>query len=256
MKFTFLGTGASVGIPMIGCDCSVCKSKDPKNNRMRPSALLQINNKNILIDAGPDFRAQALKYGIKHIDLLVLTHSHYDHTAGLDDLRVFYFLDKKPIRCLLSEENLKELQQRYFYFFNPIDHVTTVDMKFDFHTFDEDFGEFDLDGINFSYFSYMQLQTIVYGIKINDFAYVTDIKSFSDELITFLKGTKTLVISAIEKKATRAHFGIDDAISFAREVGAEKTYLTHIDHDIDYEKISKTLPKDVKLAYDGLELKI
>jgi phosphoribosyl 1,2-cyclic phosphate phosphodiesterase len=255
-KFIFLGTGCSIGTPVIGCDCDVCKSKDKKNNRLRPAGLFCVNGKKILVDCGPDFRSQALKYNIKDIDALFLTHLHYDHSGGIDDLRVFYFINNKPINCFLSEETLEELKQRCFYFFNPIDDIPTIDLKFDFHLFEDDFGEVDFYDMKISYFSYFQEKIKVYGLKIGDLAYVTDIKKFDGRLIDELSNVNTLIISAIKKDPTKAHFGLDEAVSFAREVQAKKTYITHLCHDLDHEKTNKSLPSDICLAYDGLEIDI
>jgi len=251
-RFLFLGTGSSTGVPIIGCDCDVCRSSSLFNKRHRSSGLVTIGDKKLLIDVGPDFRTQALNYGIKEIDALLLTHTHFDHIAGIDDLRVFYFRRKEPLECLLSEETLASLKDRYHYLFLPIGEVPTTSAQLSFKMIEEDYGEVDFLDMKIGYISYFQGNMKVTGFRFGDFAYVSDIREFTDEVFVILRGVKKLVVSAPVKKPSALHFSLDEGIEFARRVGAEKTWFTHLSHQIDYDNIE--LPDGIRLAHDGLEI--
>jgi phosphoribosyl 1,2-cyclic phosphate phosphodiesterase len=252
--FLFLGTGASMGVPIVGCKCSVCSSTSKYNKRFRPSALIKLNKKNFLIDVSPDFRSQALINKIENIDALIFTHLHYDHSAGIDDLRPIYFERNKAIDCLLSPETLNEMEKRFYYFFEPISSVSTFSNIFKFHLLEEDVGNTDFLGIPINNFSYFQMGMKVSGYRFGDLAYVTDIREYDDNIFSSLKGVKKLVISALRSQSSQAHFSISESINFAQKVNAEKTYFTHIAHDVDHNEENKQLPKGIELAYDGLEI--
>ena len=253
-KITFLGTSFCLGVPVVGCKCDVCVSKNKKNKRLRPSILLELEGKKILVDVAPDFREQALKHQINDIDALFLTHAHYDHVAGFDDLRVFFYLNDKKIPCILSEDTLKSLKKTFHYLFKGKSNQTVDDIRMDMKVLENDFGDFDLFNKKFRYFSYFQENAKVNGFKINNFAYVTDIKKYTDELVDELMDIDTLVISAPLEEPTNSHFGFEDVLSFSREVKAKKTIITHISHFIDHEKVMKKLPKDFSIAYDSMEI--
>lgn len=253
-KFLFLGTGASMGIPVIGCTCKVCTSLVPQNKRLRPSALIEVMGKRFLIDVGPDFREQALKYGISHLEGLLLTHVHFDHIAGIDDLRALYFTHKTKTPCLLSKETLEDLKVRYHYLFKPMAEHTTMSAQIEFVPLDKDFGEVDFRGVKIGYMSYYQGKTKVTGFRVGDFAYVSDIRTYSDEIFHSLKGVHTLVVSALRERPSPVHFTIDEAVEFAQKVGAKKTYFTHIAHELDHLETNKKLPRGIELGYDGLQL--
>lgn len=244
-----------MGVPIIGCDCKVCTSSAPKNKRTRPSALLKFGDKNYLIDVGPDFHAQALKHKINHLDGVMITHTHYDHIAGLDELRIYHFRQDKPIPCLLSKETLKELKVRYHYFFSPgEDEMHSAKLKF--QILPDDNGEVTFEDLSLKYISYTQAGMKVNGYRFNDLSYVTDIQEYSEEIFNILKGTTTLIVSALRWTKSPVHFSLDEAIDFANKVGAKQTYFTHIAHDIDHEETSKKLPPNMALSYDGLEIEI
>lgn len=251
MKLLFLGSGGSTGVPMIGCSCKICMSSDKKNKRHRPSVLLTDGKKRFLVDIGPDYRTQALKYGIDTLDGLIVTHSHYDHIAGLDELRVYTFRQKKPVPCLLSQETYKELKVRYHYFF-PKDSVH--DTKLKFSILDEESGKTMFQGLSVEYFSYVQIGMKVNGFRFNNLAYVTDIMEYDESIFDSLKGLDTLILSGRRWKKSIAHLSIDEGIDFAKKTGAKKTYFTHISHEIEHKKDSKKLPEKIFLAYDGLEI--
>lgn len=247
-RFLFLGTGASMGVPVIGCSCNVCLSSSAKNKRCRSFALLRVNGKAFLLDVAPDFRTQALKYAIQHLDGILITHSHYDHIGGFDDLRIYCFLQKRPLPCLLSRETLAELKRRCHYMMDA--------SQVAFQPLGADFGEVDFEGLKVKWVSYVQQQMKVTGYRLGSFAYISDIREYTQEVIEKLQGIDLLVLSALRHKASDMHFSLEEGITFARKVGAKRTFFTHIAHDLDYEKTNKELPEDIRLAFDGLELEI
>lgn len=253
-KLVFLGTGGSMGVPMIGCSCSVCQSQDSHNRRLRSSALLQIGEKRFLIDASPDFREQALRVQLKQLSGVLITHSHYDHVGGMDDLRVFHILQKVRLPCYLSEEAFGEIKNRYAYFFRPISEQISVSPQLDFHVLKEDTGRFTCDSVTFKYLTFFQPGTKVTGYRLGDLAYVSDIRTYSESVFDELAGVEILILSALRWTPSPMHFSIDEAVAFARKVGAKKTYFTHIAHELDHRETNAKLPPDIRLAYDGLEI--
>jgi phosphoribosyl 1,2-cyclic phosphate phosphodiesterase len=253
-KFLFLGTSASAGIPVIGCKCAVCTSASPYNQRLRPAGLVQIGGKSLLLDVGPDFRQQALKYKISHPDGLILTHTHYDHIAGVDELRAFYVRSKKPFPCLLSRESLEELRARYAYLFQPIGDVPTLSAQLAFQTLEEEVGNTEFLGLKLGYMSYFQGGMKVNGFRFGDFAYVSDIREYDGTVFVALKGVQKLVLSALREAPSKLHLTLDEAVAFAQKVGAKETRLTHVSHSVDHEAINRKLPPAIQLGYDGLEM--
>ncbi len=252
--FLFLGTGGSAGVPVIGCSCAVCRSTSSYNHRLRPSGLLKIDGKTLLIDVGPDFRTQALKYGIDHLDGLILTHTHYDHIAGIDDLRTFYLKTRKKLPCLLSRMSLDDLEKRYYYLFHPIGTVPTLSAQLEIHLLPHAQGEGEFLGIKIGYITYKQGGCQVNGFRFGNFAYITDIREFENSIFESLVGVKTLVISALREESSPLHLSLQEAIDFVKKVGARRTWITHISHSLDHESTNRKLPKSIQLGYDGLEL--
>jgi phosphoribosyl 1,2-cyclic phosphate phosphodiesterase len=248
--FLFLGTGASAGVPVIGCKCVVCKSNSLKNKRFRPSGLIQMAGKSLLIDIGPDFRSQALQFNVDHIDGLLLTHTHYDHIAGIDEVRIFNVRQKKPLPCLLSRESFEEMRKRYHYFFNE----EGLSAKLDFIPFDGDQGEVEFLGIKINYCNFYQSVMKVSGFRIGEFAYISDIQKYETSVFDALKGVKTLVLSALRPEPNPFHLSFEEAITFSRKVGADQTWLTHLGHFLDHEAMNEMLPVGFKVAYDGLKV--
>lgn len=251
-SFTFLGTGASSGVPRIGCSCDVCRSTHPCNQRLRPSGVIRAGEKSLLVDIGPDFRQQALKYGLHSLDGLLLTHTHYDHIAGIDELRAFNFIQKKPFPCLLSKETLTDLQVRYSYLFKKKGEIESDAAEIDCQVLPKDVGEIEFLGVQIQYLSYWQGGMKVNGYRIGNFAYVSDIREYDDSIFRALKGVQKLVLSALRKEPNRVHLSLDEAVVFARKVGAHQTWLTHLSHEIDHETACRLLPPDVQPGYDGL----
>lgn len=254
MKILFLGSGGSMGIPIIGCSCKTCHSKNPKNKRLRPSILITEKCKRFLIDVGPDYRYQALKHQIDHLDGLLITHTHYDHIAGLDELRIYTFVHKKPVPCLLSRQSLDELKIRYHYFMPLNEKDDLHEPKLTFQLLEGDHGETTFEGLNIAYCSYDQLGMKVNGFRIGKFAYVTDILDYREDIYEILKGAETLVISGRRWKKSKAHISLEEGIEISKKIGAKKTYFTHISHEIEHDETSERLPDGFFLAYDGLEI--
>jgi len=204
-----------------------------------------------LIDVGPDFRQQAMKFGIHKIDGLLLTHTHYDHVAGIDDLRIFSVRQKKPIPCLLSSASHEALQVRYAYLFQQ---GVSMTAQIDCQVLEEERGEVDFLGHRVGYCHYSQGGMKVTGFRIGNFAYISDIHDYEPSVFDSLKGVKALVLSALRQAPTHLQLSVEEAVEFARKVGAEHTRLTHLSHFLEHEKVNAKLPKDVQLGYDGLTM--
>ncbi len=250
-QFVFLGTGASAGVPLIGCQCAVCRSSLPYNNRLRSAGWIRVGGKSFLIDVGPDFRQQALMHGIDRVDGLLLTHTHFDHIAGIDDLRVYSARQERAVPCLLSQESYDELVVRYHYFFKKGKNLTA---QFSYQVINEPEGEALFEGLSVKYFHYRQGDMGVSGYRIGDFAYVTDIRDYDETIFSFLKGVNCLVLSALREEPSHLHLSLDEAVAFARRAGVKKTRLTHLSHFLDHEEINQKLPPDVQTGYDGLTM--
>lgn len=248
MKFLFLGTGASAGVPVVGCKCSVCKSGDFRNNRLRASGLLQVGELNFLIDVSPDIRFVALKYEITQLNGVFLTHPHEDHIGGMNDLRSYSFLNHNKLMPLfLSETTNAVLHARFNYLLDRFDRTILKEKR----------GRVSIDGVDVIYFTYSQQGLLVNGFRFDKFAYLTDIKDYDSSIFDELDGVETLVLGAINERDSRMHFSIKEACEFKEKIRSVKScYLTHLSHEVDYETISKALPKGVLLAYDGLNINV
>lgn len=254
--FLFLGTGSSSGIPMIGCQCGVCKSSDPHDKRLRPSGLLMIKGKKIVIDSGPDFRQQALKYQLNTIDGLLITHSHFDHVAGLDELRSYYLINRKNLPVIVSRPTIDDLKRRYDYLFREKSWSHSLTAQLDFCVLEEERGTIQFLDIPIQYMRYEQASTPVNGYRIGSFAYVSDIRNYPKTIFEDLQGVETLVVSALRHETSLMHFNLEEAIAFSRHVGATQTYFIHMGHELDHAKTNAMLPSGFQLAHDGLELEL
>jgi phosphoribosyl 1,2-cyclic phosphate phosphodiesterase len=253
VKVTFLGSGTSQGIPVIACSCAVCTSADTRDKRLRSSILLQVDDKNIVIDSGPDFRYQMLRAGVTHLDALVFTHEHKDHTAGLDDIRAFNYKQGEAINVYAHKRVQDALKKEFSYIFahHKYPGIPQLDL------FEIGHHPFEVAGVPFIPIEVMHFQLPVLGFRIADFTYITDAKTVSDVEKAKIKGTKVLVINALQQEKHISHFTLEEALAFAQEIGAEKTYFTHISHRLGtHQKISELLPAGVELAYDGLYIEL
>lgn len=253
-KLLFLGSGGSTGVPMVGCGCAVCTSIDPHNQRLRPSVLLTIGDKKLIVDTGPDFRLQALLYTIKHLDGVLLTHTHFDHIAGLDELRTFYLLKRQVLPLLVSQTTLNEIKKRYDYLFQKKSDTKSLAAQLDFHVLEGKRGSVRFLDIPIQYVSYHQGGTEVTGFRIGDLAYIPDIKEYNESIFDDLKNLKVLIVSALRYTPSPVHFSIDEAIAFATKVRPKQTYFMHIAHELDHRPTNASLPKGIALAFDGLSL--
>ena len=253
MKVTFLGSGTSQGIPVIACSCAVCTSADTRDKRLRSSILLQVDDKNIVIDSGPDFRYQMLRAGVTHLDALVFTHEHKDHTAGLDDIRAFNYKQGEAINVYAHKRVQDALKKEFSYIFahHKYPGIPQLDL------FEIGHHPFEVAGVPFIPIEVMHFQLPVLGFRIADFTYITDAKTVSDVEKAKIKGSKVLVINALQQEKHISHFTLEEALAFAQEMGAEKTYFTHMSHRLGtHQKISELLPAGVELAYDGLYIEL
>ncbi|QKJ28494.1 MBL fold metallo-hydrolase [Mucilaginibacter mali] len=251
MIVTFLGTGTSQGVPVIACECEVCTSTDTRDKRLRTSVMLEGEGKVIVIDSGPDFRYQMLRAGVKHLDAILFTHEHKDHIAGLDDIRAFNYRQKNAIDVYADERVQKALKQEFSYIFHEFKYPGIPELKL--HTIGLE--PFDIGKIHFTPIEVMHYKLPVLGFRIKDFTYITDAKTVSEQEKEKIKGSKILVINALQFDSHISHFTFDEAMAFAEEMAAETTYFTHISHRLGrHQDISKRLPANIKLAYDGLKL--
>ena len=239
---------------MIGCPCPVCSSLDPCDKRLRPSGLLAIGGRKLLIDAGPDLRLQALRYHIDHLDGILITHSHFDHIAGLDELRAYYLLHRSPLPVLLSQPTYLDLRQRYDYFFKERIPGVSLPAQLDFHVIEEERGEISFLGLDIGFMRYEQSSMPVTGFRFGHFAYISDIRQYPETIFQDLSGVDILVLSMLRQETSFMHLNLEEALTFARKVGAARTYFTHMSHEVEHAAVSSLLPNGVYLAYDGLKL--
>ena len=253
MKVTFLGTGTSQGVPVIACDCEVCSSDNPKDKRLRSSILISSKDKSIVIDTGPDFRQQMLRANIQKLDAVVFTHEHKDHIAGLDDIRAFNYKQKSAMDIYATEAVQDALKREFYYVFADFKYPGIPLM--DLHTID--LTPFSIGDIHLTPILVMHYKMPVLGFRINDFTYITDAKTINEIEKEKIKGSKVLVVNALQKDKHISHFTFDEALAFADEMQAETTYFTHISHKLGtHDEISNQLPPHIQLAYDGLEIEI
>lgn len=256
MKVTVLGSGTSHGVPSIGCDCAVCASTDPKDRRTRPSIYLESDRTRVLVDTSTDLRFQALANDIRRVDAILFTHSHADHVMGLDDVRRFNQMQGGAIPCYAGAETLASLRQMFGYVFNPPQQIGGGLPQLVLHEIDGPFAVGDLDVVPVPVW---HGQLPVLGFRIGSFAYLTDCNRIPEEswpLLTCDGGVRTLILDALRRRPHSTHFSLSEACDVARRLGADRTYFTHICHDLGHEATNAQLPAGMELAYDGLVLTI
>lgn len=253
IEITFLGTGTSQGVPVIACSCEVCTSDDPKDKRLRCSILVETAGKTVCIDSGPDFRQQMLREKVQNIDAVVYTHEHKDHVAGADDIRAFNFKYNKHMNLYADERVKLALQREFPYAFseNPYPGVPLLNIV------DIENKKFNAEGIEFTPILLMHYKLPVFGYRIGDFAYCTDVNFIAEEEKKKLKGLKVLVLSALRKEKHNSHFSLSEALEIIEELKPEKAYLTHVSHLMGmHREVSLELPDHVFFAHDGLKITI
>lgn len=248
-EIEFLGTGTSTGIPVIGCGCNVCKSSDFKDKRLRTSAIVRIGGKNILLDCGPDFREQMLRASSHKLDMALLTHSHYDHVGGIDDLRPYCYPEHFPIYA--QQNVLDDLVARvpYCFYKNPYPGVPQFQL-----TAIEPNQPIVLGDVKIEALPIWHYKLLINGYKIGDnLAYITDAKTIDDEVINSIKGIELLIINSLRIEPHMSHMSLEETLKIVERIKPKQTYLIHMSHDMGkHEEVEKKLPKGVAFAYDGL----
>ena len=254
LKITFLGTGTSQGIPVIGSNHPVCKSIDPKDKRLRVSALVSWEDYNYVIDCGPDFRAQMLTNEVLKLDGILFTHEHSDHTAGLDDIRP-YFFRQGDVLIYAHKRVADSLKRRFDYIFadeNRYPGAPAVAVNL----IDKD-HPFSIGGIKVTPIEASHNRIKVLGFRIKDLTYLTDVKTMTSVEMEKVKNSKVLVVNALREEPHHSHFNLEEALAFIEQVKPETAYLTHISHMLGFhEEVEKKLPKNVHLAYDNLTITV
>lgn len=248
MKLTFLGTGTSVGVPTIGCTCRVCSSTDPHDKRLRASVLVESGDTRVLVDCGPDFRQQMLGREFKKIDAVLLTHEHYDHVGGIDDLRPFCTFGEVDVYA--DRNTVGDLRRRIPYCFGESKYPGVPKINL---SVVEPHRPFSIDSIDVLPIQVMHGKLPILGYRFGDLVYITDMKTIRQEEMEYLKGVKILIVNALRfSPEHHSHMTVNEAMEFIRMVSPEKTYFTHMGHDIGlHEKVNRQLPDDMDLAYDG-----
>jgi phosphoribosyl 1,2-cyclic phosphate phosphodiesterase len=255
MKLIFLGTGTSTGIPMLGCNCPVCTSTNPKNNRTRPSLLVTYEDKNILIDASTDLRQQALRHKLMNIDAVLCTHVHADHVFGLDDLRPYNEKHKKELPFYATKRDCEELKDIFHHVFEPPLQIGGGLPRIKLIEIDPK-RPFELFGLRILPIEIYHGILPILGYRIGGMAYLTDCSRIPEESFENLKELDVLILDALRVKEHPTHFNIEQAVAAAQRIAARRTFFTHIAHDLDHGTTNKMLPKGMELAYDGLEVSL
>lgn len=253
LHIQFLGTGTSTGIPMIGCDCTVCTSKNPKDNRLRSSILVQSNKTSLIVDTTPDFRYQMLRTHTRRLDAVLFTHPHKDHMAGLDDIRAFNFFSQKAMDIYANSLTEEAVKRDFYYAFAdkkypgvPELNLITIDEK-----------PFVIEDIPVQPILVYHHKMPVFGFRFGDFTYITDANRIEEDQKALIRGSKVLVLNALRKEAHISHFTLQEAVDLANELDIPEVYFTHISHQLGlHDTINQELPPHIQLAYDGLDLRL
>ena len=253
LTIRFLGTGTSTGVPMIGCTCPVCTSADPHDNRLRSSILVQSPATTIVVDTTPDFRYQMLRTHTRRLDAVVFTHSHRDHLAGLDDVRAYNFFTQKAMDIYASPQTAEAIYRDFYYAFADTKYPGVPELNM--ITIDEE--PFTIGDIEVIPIEVMHHKMPVFGFRFGSFTYITDANKIEPASKEKIRGSSGLVLNALRKESHISHFTLDEAVALSNELGVKQAYFTHISHQLGkHEAVNKELPPHIRLAYDGLEVKV
>jgi phosphoribosyl 1,2-cyclic phosphate phosphodiesterase len=252
MKVTFMGSGTSLGVPTIACPCAVCTSDNPKNKRTRPSLLVQVNDRNLLIDTSTDFRQQAIREKLKRVDAVLYTHAHADHILGLDDLRPFNYFQQMHIPCFGNEPTMNYICNMFHYVFTdpqPGGSIPRIEPKIIN-------DKFEFQGVSIQPLPVLHGKLLVNGYRIGTLSYITDCSEIPEETYGFLKGTLVLILGVLRYEPHHTHLNVDKALQIIDRVQPQRAYFTHLSHDFDHDKTNAELPSHVQLSYDGLHFEM
>jgi len=253
MEITVLGTGTSQGVPVVACECAVCRSIDPRDKRLRTSVIIQNGHTTVAIDAGPDFRQQMLREKVKSLHAVVITHSHKDHIGGLDDVRAFNWIQKRPMDVYATSEVLKVVKNEFSYAFEEDKYPGVPQINL--HTIDSE--PFCVNDLEFIPLKALHYKLPVLGFRVGDFSYLTDANYIAPEELEKMRGSKVIILNALRKEKHISHFNLEEAIALVRELKPEKAYFTHISHQMGFHaEVEKELPENIHLAFDGLKFKV
>ena len=253
LKITFLGTGTSTGIPLIGCSCAVCTSANPKDKRLRSSVLVESSSTTVVVDTTPDFRCQMLRIHNTKLDAVLFTHPHKDHIAGLDDIRAYNFFQRKPMDVYANALTAEALEREFAYVF--ADKRYPGIPQINLNTIDE--TPFDIGDINIQPFTVWHHKMPVFGFRFGKFTYITDANKIDNPVKEKLKGSDVIVLNALRNEQHISHFTLNEAIALVEELQIPNAYFTHISHQLGkHDDVEKNLPPGIHLGYDGLVLTI
>lgn len=253
LSIEFLGTGTSQGMPVVGCGCDVCRSADPRDHRLRTSALLQVDGRQLLIDAGPDLRQQLLRAKVEHLDAVLLTHEHMDHISGMDDLRALNYRMRRPMDIHGSPETLEAVKRVYSYAFAEHRYPGVPELRL----LPIASRAFEAGGVGVETIHVMHHRMPVLGFRIGGLAYITDAKTMADDEVERIRGIDTLVLNALRIEPHPSHLNLEEALALVERIGARRAFFTHISHLLGkHEEVARQLPARVALAHDGLRLTV
>jgi phosphoribosyl 1,2-cyclic phosphate phosphodiesterase len=249
IRVTFLGTGTSIGVPVITCDCPVCMSENEHDKRLRTSVMVQVQNRTFVIDCGPDFRIQMLREKVMNLDAVIFTHEHRDHIAGLDDVRAFNYVLNKKIDIYGTKQVMEAIRIEFPYIFSDSRYFGAPQLTV--HCIDD--KPFRINNVEFTPIHVLHENLPVNGYRIGDFTYITDASAISDEEKQKIRGSKVIVLNALRNSRHVSHFSVSEAVDILLDLAPEAAYLTHLSHFVGlHDEVNSRLPENIRLAYDGL----
>jgi phosphoribosyl 1,2-cyclic phosphate phosphodiesterase len=254
MRVTFLGTGTSTGVPVVGCHCRVCTSTNPKDQRLRQSVAIETGGKHLLIDTTPDLRLQLLRHPIPRLDFVLFTHSHADHMMGLDDIRPFNFRQRESIHAYANAPTAKAVRRAFSYIWDDRSQIGGGKPQLELHEIE---GKFSHDGVEITPIPVAHGNWTILGFRIGNFAYITDTNGIPDSSLKLLEGVESLALDGLRPAPRHpTHFVIDEAVEYAKRIRAKETWIIHLAHEVAHDEVEAALPEGIRLSYDGLVLDV